>query len=234
MRQVDEIREYVKRNYIEPARNKGEEKITINAGEVDIRMRLGRVPNVNNALIRKLEELCKVRLIKTEGNLQSTTGTYTYEILSKAKEEGNEPTVIPDDKVKEEIIKPKMFCPLHQKISIGDLRIENSRPILKCGNGGNCNKPFEINWDIFVLDTNVLANGLFSDLSNIDFFKGKTILIPETVVDEVNNWKNPQHKNYGLYKIAMEELKKIRYAYDQKNLIYKKIGTDPKIGRAHV
>lgn len=84
MKQADKIRDFVCKNYIEPARKKGVKQITVQAGEVDRKMRLGRVPNVNNALSgKKLQEMCEIRLIGTGGTSGSTTATYTYEILSK-------------------------------------------------------------------------------------------------------------------------------------------------------
>jgi len=84
MKQADKIRDFVCKNYIEPARKKGVKQITVQAGEVDRKMSLGRVPNVNNALVgKKLQEMCEIRLIGTGGTSGSTTATYTYEILSK-------------------------------------------------------------------------------------------------------------------------------------------------------
>jgi hypothetical protein len=84
MKQADKIRDFVCRNYIDPARKTGVKQITVQAGEIDRKMRLGRVPNVNNALSgKKLQEMCEIRLIGTGGSSGSTTATYTYEILSK-------------------------------------------------------------------------------------------------------------------------------------------------------
>jgi hypothetical protein len=86
--QADEIRAFVQRYYIEPARRKGQKRITINAGEVDRKMRLRRVPNVNNVLGgRKLQMECNIKLIETGGTLGSTTATYTYEILGLQESE---------------------------------------------------------------------------------------------------------------------------------------------------
>ena len=84
MSQADEIRDFVQRDYIEPARREGKSQITIRAGDVDRKMRLGRVPNVNQVLGGMIiERLCGVRLLSKEGTHQSTTMTYTYEILPK-------------------------------------------------------------------------------------------------------------------------------------------------------
>lgn len=135
--------------------------------------------------------------------------------------EKSEPFIV-ENKPHQEIVKPKMFCEEHNNISIGYLKIEYSRPILSCG---YCDKSIQINSDKFVFDTNILISRTFSDLSESDFFEGKTILIPETVVDEINNWKNYEEKR-DLYKIAIEEIKKIRNANDQGKLKYKVIGKE--------
>lgn len=123
---------------------------------------------------------------------------------------------------KEDVSKSLMSCPNHNNISLGYLEVEYARPILNCG---YCDETFEINSDKFVFDTNILINRLFSDLINTDFFNGKNILIPETVVDEINHWKNLEEKR-DLYKIAIDEIKKIRSAHDQGKLKYKVIGKD--------
>lgn len=121
-----------------------------------------------------------------------------------------------------EAVKAKMFCPDHNNISFGYLQIDNSRPVLSCG---DCGKTLTINSNKFVFDTNILVTRLFSSLSNTNFFDGKTILIPETVVDEINNWKQSEFKR-GMHKTAIDEIKKIRIAYDQGKLQYKIIGKE--------
>lgn len=83
MLQVDRIRMFVKMYYIEPARRNRQSTITIRAGDVAKKMRLfRRDPNINNALRgRKLQEMCNIRFIERNGPYESTTTTYTYEIL---------------------------------------------------------------------------------------------------------------------------------------------------------
>ena len=115
-----------------------------------------------------------------------------------------------------------MSCPNHNNISLGYLEVEYARPILRCG---YCDEKFKLNCDRFVFDTNILIHRLFSDLINTDFFDGKIILIPETVVDEINHWKNLEEKR-DLYKIAIDEIKKIRSAHDKGRLKYKVTGKD--------
>jgi cytoplasmic iron level regulating protein YaaA (DUF328/UPF0246 family) len=82
MSQADEIRDFVQKHYIEPSRQRGERTIVIRAGDVDKKMRLGRVPNVNQVLSGMiLQNICGVRLINRKGPYQSTTTQYTFEIL---------------------------------------------------------------------------------------------------------------------------------------------------------
>ncbi len=92
MSQADKIRVFIKKNYIDPAREKGKDEITIKAGEVNNRMvnkgllPTSRVPNVNNALGgKKLEKRCNINLKNREGPPQSTTTEYTYEIMGTSK-----------------------------------------------------------------------------------------------------------------------------------------------------
>lgn len=89
MSQADEIREWVKRNYIEPAHKDGLRQVTINAGEVARQVTGGtNIPNVNNALRgKKLQEMCRIQLIKVEGTSESTTATYIYKILTEGESE---------------------------------------------------------------------------------------------------------------------------------------------------
>lgn len=115
-----------------------------------------------------------------------------------------------------------LFCPKHNYVTLGFLDLESSKPIIKCG---YCNEKLEIVSDKFVFDSNVLVNGLFSDLSNSNFFEGKTIIVPETVSDEVNHWKTNEDKRI-LHKIALTEMKNLREAYDQKKIDYKILGKE--------
>jgi len=141
MKQADKIREFVYGNYIEPARKKGLKQITVRAGEIDRKMRLGRVPNVNSVLSgSKLQEMCGIRLIGTEGTSGSTTATYTYEILSKGKntmiEEDVEAPVVPEIRDSVQGLK----CP-----ECGFMNDQDSRFCEECGSQlnicQNCGNP---------------------------------------------------------------------------------------------
>ena len=84
MSRADQIRDFVQKHYIEPARQREEKTITIRAGDIDKRMRLGRIPNMNQVLGgMKLQDICRVKLIDIRGPYQSTTTEYAFEILHR-------------------------------------------------------------------------------------------------------------------------------------------------------
>lgn len=85
MSQADFIREFVFKNYIQPARDRGEREITITAGDVARRLGLyHRIPNICNVLGgRKFQVMCGVRLLERSGPHQSTTTKFTYQILDQ-------------------------------------------------------------------------------------------------------------------------------------------------------
>ena len=61
----EEIRTFVLEQYVKPARQKGEKRITIRAGDVhDVVGLKGRQPLVCDTLRgRKLQDLCRIRLL---------------------------------------------------------------------------------------------------------------------------------------------------------------------------
>lgn len=85
---AEDIRNYVQRKNIEPARQRGEKRVTIRAGDIHDEMNLSnRQPLVCDTLSgRKLEELCRVRLIEERWgrNVHQRHAKniwYTYELL---------------------------------------------------------------------------------------------------------------------------------------------------------
>lgn len=85
----DQIRKYIKENVIDPQRIKGNKFITIKAGDIAKACNYRGINNINQILGNPIiEEICKIRLIKKEGNTGSTTGSYTYEILYEAHFDG--------------------------------------------------------------------------------------------------------------------------------------------------
>jgi 5-methylcytosine-specific restriction protein B len=83
MRLADEIRHYVLRTYIEPARLRGDKVVKIRAGDVNDRMGLvSRQPAVAGALgADKFQDFARVRLISREGPHQGANLVFTFEIL---------------------------------------------------------------------------------------------------------------------------------------------------------
>jgi hypothetical protein len=82
---TERVREYARRQYIEPARKHGDITVRIVAGEVHKALGLhNRVPQVCDALSsRKFLEENQLALVKPEGppSGMSTTMTFTYRLL---------------------------------------------------------------------------------------------------------------------------------------------------------
>lgn len=83
---ADEIRAYVARHYVEPARRRGQRTVSISAGEVVHDLGLeGRCPNVCGALdARKFSERYPVRLLRRSGPAQGHKATWEFEVLPVA------------------------------------------------------------------------------------------------------------------------------------------------------
>jgi len=83
MKLADKIRDFVYKEYIEPARKKGLEKITIRAGDVHDKMGLkNRIPAVIEALGSRLfENKYGIKRIAINGSINSANANFTFEIL---------------------------------------------------------------------------------------------------------------------------------------------------------
>jgi hypothetical protein len=92
---TERVREYARREYIEPARRHGEITVRIVAGDVQKALGLhNRSPQVCSALrSRKLLEENHLALVKAEGppGGMSTTMTFTYRLLDVGKEGQQKP-----------------------------------------------------------------------------------------------------------------------------------------------
>lgn len=91
MRPADEIRSYVLRRYIEPARRRGVSGVRVIAGEVlkGLGYEPGRAPAVCSALkTKKFLAENHLALERSEGpaKMQSVTVAYTYRLLSTDRE----------------------------------------------------------------------------------------------------------------------------------------------------
>ena len=85
-KQADRIRQYVRVNYIDPARRKGADTVRIRAGDVLKEMGFGndRAPAICGALkARKFREQNNLILEKLDGppKKQATTVTFTYRLV---------------------------------------------------------------------------------------------------------------------------------------------------------
>lgn len=80
----DDVREHCRVRYVEPARSRGESKITIRAG--DVHSVLGyknRHPLVCSALgAMTFEESCQVSRVAIDGPLNGANTVFTFRVLS--------------------------------------------------------------------------------------------------------------------------------------------------------
>jgi antitoxin HicB len=80
---ADDIRAYVARHYVEPARRTGQRTVRVQAGEVVRELGLeGRCPNVCGALdARKFRDSYPVRLVSRTGPRQGHSAAWEFEVL---------------------------------------------------------------------------------------------------------------------------------------------------------
>lgn len=81
---ADDIRQYILKRYIEPARRKSERQVRIRAGEVHSAMRLtNRMPAVTSVLGSNMFEAAgRLRRLSIEGPANGARATFTFELLS--------------------------------------------------------------------------------------------------------------------------------------------------------
>jgi len=172
-------------------------------------------------LVRKQFNTIDIKMWKEESDetVERNAGSRTVEPISKigmTKAIYDNATSTSNSK---DILEPLMVCPDHGKITVGYIGITNSIPHLSCN---SCGGTFKIKSEKFVFDSNILVNRLFSELYRTGFFDNKSILIPQTVNDEINHWKNgPKNE---LFDIAKDEIRQIHNACDQGKLTYRIIG----------
>ena len=79
---ADSIREFVFRNYIEPARKRRECTLVIRARDVHKKMGLvNRMPAVCGALsTRKFQDTCKVQLVERQGPIEGASTTFKFKL----------------------------------------------------------------------------------------------------------------------------------------------------------
>ena len=93
---ADRIRSHVVKHYVEPARSRGEEAVTIIAGAVlrDLQLRGDYAPSVCSALrARKFSAEYDLELLRVDGprSKQSTTTAFTYRLPQRSETGHPEP-----------------------------------------------------------------------------------------------------------------------------------------------
>lgn len=80
---ADEVREYCRATYVQPARSRGERTVTIRSG--DVHSALGyanRHPLVCSALgTQAFHDLCAVERVSVDGPLNSSNTYFTFRLL---------------------------------------------------------------------------------------------------------------------------------------------------------
>ena len=80
---ADDVREYCKTTYVDPARQKRQKTITIRSGDVHSALNYkNRYPLVCSALgSNRFEEMCDLRRISVEGTLNGVSTLFTFELI---------------------------------------------------------------------------------------------------------------------------------------------------------
>ena len=80
---ANDVRRYCKETLVDPARRKGEKKVTIRSGDVHSALNYkNRYPLVCSAIGSNLfEELCSVKRVSVEGPLNGVSTLFTFELI---------------------------------------------------------------------------------------------------------------------------------------------------------
>jgi hypothetical protein len=80
---ADDVREYCKATYVDPARGKGQKIVTIRSRDVHSSLNYkNRYPLVCSAIAsNKFEEMCTVKRISVEGPLNGASTLFTFEVI---------------------------------------------------------------------------------------------------------------------------------------------------------
>jgi hypothetical protein len=83
MSPADDVRQYCKVTYVDPARRKGQKRVTIRSGDVHSALKYrNRYPLVCSAIGANLfEAMCCVRRISVEGPLNGVSTLFTFEVI---------------------------------------------------------------------------------------------------------------------------------------------------------
>ena len=80
---ADDVRDYCKKFYVDPARDKGGEIVQIRSGDVHSALKYkNRYPLVCSAIgSNKFEELCNLKRLSVEGPLNGVSTLFTFELI---------------------------------------------------------------------------------------------------------------------------------------------------------
>ena len=80
---ADDVRQFCKATYVEPARIKGEKTVIIRSGDVHIALNYrNRYPLVCSAIgSNKFEAMCNVKRISVEGPLNGVSTLFTFKVI---------------------------------------------------------------------------------------------------------------------------------------------------------
>jgi len=80
---ADDVRQYCKETYVDPARSSGEKMLTIRSGDVHSALNyMNRYPLVCSAIgSNKFEEMCNVKRISVEGPLNGVSTLFTFQVI---------------------------------------------------------------------------------------------------------------------------------------------------------
>lgn len=80
---ADDVREYCKTTFIDPARQEGQKTITIRSGDVHSALNYkNRYPLVCSAIgSNRFEEMCDLRRVSVEGPLNGVSTLFTFELI---------------------------------------------------------------------------------------------------------------------------------------------------------
>jgi len=80
---ADSVRKYAKSNFVTPARQRSEQRVTFSAADLHRGLELhARFPLVCDAIdAKKFEEFARVKLVKREGVKQGASAKWTFKVL---------------------------------------------------------------------------------------------------------------------------------------------------------
>jgi 5-methylcytosine-specific restriction protein B len=80
---ADDVREYCKITYIDPARRRGQKTVTIKSGDIHSALNYkNRYPLVCSAIgSNRFEQMCSLKRISVKGPLNGVSTLFTFELI---------------------------------------------------------------------------------------------------------------------------------------------------------